>query len=48
MLDLIELSEDPLVLEVTRSELGQMGSVEMGPETLAQIAAAMPEVNADI
>jgi len=48
VLDLIEYSEDLLVLDVAMSELSRMRSVEMGPETLAQIAAALPEVDLDI
>ncbi|HCH67020.1 MAG: hypothetical protein CL927_03645 [Deltaproteobacteria bacterium] len=48
VLDLIEYTEDPLVLEVAMSELGRIQSVPMSPDTLQRIAEALPEVDPDI
>ena len=48
ILDLIEYSDDILVLEVAMSELTRMRDVEMDPASMAQIAAALPEVDPDI
>jgi len=48
ILDLIEYSQDILVLEVAMSELTRMGKVDMDPAAMTQIAAALPEVDPDI